>query len=352
LDVCPEQAERATTETRESTVITSTFTRYNRPPITAADEAMNRHPTPESYWVAPNQLLAGAHPSARWGFQTRRKLGALLDAGIRAFVDLTDTDHGVTPYDGMLKTLAATRGHEVTYRRMAIRDAGVPAPDDMADILNHIDREIDASRPVYVHCLAGIGRTGTVVGCWIVEKEGGTALQALDRLAQLRAGTRDAFKPSPETHEQREFLARWATLVMAKRPMSLRDRCDALLKFEPHFANPHSFATLVSPPAGTAGLVAPYCELSPWAREFVQAIEDANWCVPFDWKAWQDQAMRYVENPTLLTTADVDVVTKLLTMHVRMDRVKEGHLAGMAERGHLKAILLRLRTLRDEAAAT
>jgi hypothetical protein len=327
-------------------------TSYNHRPIGAADEAMTDHPIPESYWVTPNHLLAGEYPSARWTFQARRKLGALLDAGIRSFVDLTDTDHGVTPYDGLVKTMAAKRGHAVTYRRMAIRDAGVPTPDDMADILYHIDREIDAGRPVYLHCLAGIGRTGTVVGCWIVEREGCTALQALDRIAQLRAGARDGFKSSPETHEQREFLARWATMVAGKKPMSLRDRCDALLKFEAHFADPSSFATLVSPPPTGAGLVVPYCELSPWATDFVQAIEDANWCVPFDWTSWQDEASRYVENPSLLTTADAEVLTKLLTTHVRQDRFCEGHLADMAERGHLRAILGRLRTLRDEGAAT
>jgi len=309
---------------------------------------MNSQPLSESYWVVPNQLLAGEYPSARWGFQTRRRLRALLDAGIRSFLDLTDSDRGVSPYDGLVKKIAAERGHEVTYRRMAIREADVPMPDDMAEILFHIDREIDAGRPVYVHCLGGIGRTGTVVGCWIVEKEGGTALEALDRIARLRAETREAFKPSPETHEQREFLTRWAAMVMGRAPMSFRDRCDALLKFEADFAGPRAFATLVSPPPASAGLVAPYCELSPWATDFVQAIEDANWCVPFDWKSWQDEALRYVEHPDLLTTADADVLTRLLTFHVRKDRLSEGHLAGMAERGHLLAILGRLKVLRDQ----
>jgi hypothetical protein len=308
------------------------------------------HPIPNSYWVAPTRLLAGEYPSARWGFQARRRLRALLDAGIRSFVDLTDTDHGVTPYEGLVKKMAAERGDEVTYRRMPIRDADVPTPDDMADILGHIDREIDAGRPVYLHCLGGIGRTGTVAGCWIVEKEGGSALQALDRIAQLRAGTRDGFRPSPETPEQREFLARWAAMVMGKAPMSFRDRCDALLKFKAHFSGPHSFSTLVSPPPASAGLVAPYCELSPWASEFVQAIEDAHWCVPFDWTSWQDQASRYVDDPNLLGTADAEVLTKLLTLHVRKDRFSEGHLADMAERGHLKGILDRLQVLRDGEA--
>jgi hypothetical protein len=307
---------------------------------------MTHHPIPGSYWVAPNQLLAGEFPSARWGFQARRKLAALLDAGIRSFVDLTDTDNGIAPYDRLVKKMAEKRGHQVAYRRMAIPDGGVPTPDDMADILGHIDREIDAGRPVYLHGVDGIGRTGTVVGCWIVEKEGGTALQALDRIARLRAETRDGSKPSPETHEQREFLARWAALVMGRKPLSFRERCDALLGFMPLFDGAEPFATWVSPVASD-GSVLPYCKLSPWANEFLQMIDDAGWCVPFDWTAWSDEAMRYVENPGLLSTADADVLTRLLTLHVRVDRFNEGHLAGMAQRGHLRAILDRLKELRD-----
>jgi hypothetical protein len=309
---------------------------------------MHQRPIPDSYWVSPSQLLAGAYPSERRAAAARHRLTALLDAGIRSFVDLTETGDGLVSYDAAVKTLAVERGHDVAYRRMAIPDMGVPTSAQMAAVLDHVGQEIGAGRAVYLHCWGGIGRTGTVVGCWLVAKEGRTALQALERIAELREGTPDGFKHSPETHEQREFIVRWACAQSGKTGLSFRDRCDALLKFAPYFNTADSFAALVSPVMSDGSVIMPYCELAPWATDFIQTIEDAGWCVDCDWEGWQEDGCRYVENATLVANADADVLTKLLTLHVRLDRCRQGHLADMAERGHLKAILERLKELRDQ----
>lgn len=93
---------------------------------------------------------------------------------------------------------------------MSIQDLGTPAVEEMTRILEHVASEIAAGRPVYVHCLGGVGRTGTVVGCWMVQQEGHTAENALQRIAELRHPTRDGHQRSPETAEQREFVLRWA----------------------------------------------------------------------------------------------------------------------------------------------
>jgi Family of unknown function (DUF6508)/Dual specificity phosphatase, catalytic domain len=220
----------------------------------------------------------------------------------------------------------------------------------MQAVLAHIDNEFRAGRPVYVHCLAGIGRTGTVVGCWMVEKECRTALQALDRIAQLRRDTPSGYTHSPETHEQREFIVHWACALAGKPALSLRDRCDALLQFAPRFDGTDAFATLVSPILGD-GMPVPYCQLAPWASDFIQTIEDAGWCVDCNWEAFANEGQRYVDDPALVATADADALAKLLTVHVHLDRRNEGHLADMAERGHLKAILGRLKEIRDQHAS-
>lgn len=170
---------------------------------------MTDHPIPNSYWVATGQILAGHYPGAGLESTARRKLTALLDAGIRSFVDLTQTHDNLVPYDTLVRTLARERGHDVAYRRMAIRDLDVPTPEHMEAVLAHIDAEITDGRAVYVHCWGGIGRTGTVVGCWMVEKESRAARAALDRIAHLRQGTPDVFTRSPETDEQRAFVERW-----------------------------------------------------------------------------------------------------------------------------------------------
>jgi protein-tyrosine phosphatase len=57
---------------------------------------------------------------------------------------------------------------------------------------------------VYVHCQGGIGRTGTVIACLLVE-EGEDAEVVLDRLSE---------RGSPETERQKRFVREWRPLQM------------------------------------------------------------------------------------------------------------------------------------------
>ena len=75
----------------------------------------------------------------------------------------------------------------------------------MLDTLDAIDEAIESGETVYVHCFGGIGRTGTVVGCYLV-RHGMTGVEALDQIAQLRQGTPEGWQVSPETEEQREMV--------------------------------------------------------------------------------------------------------------------------------------------------
>jgi protein-tyrosine phosphatase len=163
-----------------------------------------------SYWVTPGQLLAGEYPGSMLKDAARLKLQALLDAGVRSFLDLTET-HELVPYEPLLRTLATERNHEITYRRMSVEDLGVPTREHMMAVLEHIDDEIRSGRPVYVHCWGGIGRTGTVVGCVMVGT-GLSATEALERIAELRQTTADAGRRSPETDAQRQFVSDWAAV--------------------------------------------------------------------------------------------------------------------------------------------
>jgi protein-tyrosine phosphatase len=168
---------------------------------------MTRDAGPERYWVVPNTFLAGEYPVSYTDADARERITALLDDGVRSFVDLTELDDWKA-YDTLVTVLAGERGIDVRHRRMAIRDRDVPTPEHMASVLAHIESEIREGRPVYVHCLGGIGRTGTVVGCWMVEKEGRTPADALARIAELRHDIASRMR-SPETREQCRFVEEW-----------------------------------------------------------------------------------------------------------------------------------------------
>ncbi|GAB4580311.1 MAG: protein-tyrosine phosphatase family protein [Anaerolineales bacterium] len=89
------------------------------------------------------------------------------------------------------------------YLNFPIPDFSTPTPSHMTAILNALDVALAAGHTVYLHCHGGRGRTGTVVGCWLV-RHGMTGEQALARIAELRGD-----HESPETEEQRAFVLNW-----------------------------------------------------------------------------------------------------------------------------------------------
>ena len=91
----------------------------------------------------------------------------------------------------------------------------------------------------------------------------------------------------------------------------------------------------------------PWYESCAEVDAFFQCLYDKNWVVPsFDWGAWQDQAVQFVESPERLDAADAETVRKLLTLHACKDKFCDGHLASMFENGHIVALLQRLRGIR------
>ena len=88
--------------------------------------SMRSVPFANSYWVVPGQLLAGENPGAIDDLGTEARLSALLAAGIRTFIDLTE-EHELDGYARILRCLAEERGMEVTYLRIPIPDRGIPS---------------------------------------------------------------------------------------------------------------------------------------------------------------------------------------------------------------------------------
>lgn len=155
----------------------------------AAGDAIDL-PHSDCYWVLPGRLLAGAYPELH--------LDALLTAGIDCFVDLTREGDAPAPY--ALRAHARARWHG-----FAIVDFAVPGADLMRRVVDTLDAELARGSRVYLHCHAGVGRTGTAVGCWLVE-HGCTGGEALKLIAYKREGL---LGQSPETDAQREFVRRW-----------------------------------------------------------------------------------------------------------------------------------------------
>jgi polymorphic toxin system DSP-PTPase phosphatase-like protein len=144
--------------------------------------------------IEEGRVIAGRHPCA-WGPDNARlEVEELLEAGVTLFLDLTQSGE-LDPYSSLVVPPAR-------YVNRPIRDFSTPSGDELVAILDEIDVELDAGGLVYVHCWAGCGRTGVVVGSWLV-RHGADPNHALRRIAETRG------LGCPQTLEQRLVVLAW-----------------------------------------------------------------------------------------------------------------------------------------------
>ena len=171
---------------------------------------------PRSYWVIPGLFLAGEYPGAKDRAEAMQKQKFLFDAGIRKIINLMEsdeTDHSgkfFDPYENYLNTIAEKHSSKISCVRFPVKDLDIPDSERMRQILDTIDQSIDQRKPVYVHCWGGIGRTGTVIGCFLIRHGLATAGNVLDVIARLRKNDPKNYRTSPETPAQVEFVKTWA----------------------------------------------------------------------------------------------------------------------------------------------
>jgi protein-tyrosine phosphatase len=172
---------------------------------------MSDKPFPESYWVLPDRFLAGAYPILRFDeARSRERVAALLNGGLDIFIDLTNLDERIS-YDFILEEQAARFGTSVRHLHFHFSDYRAPSPSRMIAVLDAIDSALAEGHKVYLHCVGGIGRTGTTVGCWLV-RHGMEPAAALQRLRELyKTSAQSEYAPrSPESDDQLELILNWA----------------------------------------------------------------------------------------------------------------------------------------------
>jgi Cyclin-dependent kinase inhibitor 3 (CDKN3) len=161
-------------------------------------------PLENSYWVIPARLLAGEHPFGDDPLDAQNRFAALREAGIDLFLDLTQI--GECPsYQRLLHRAAS-------YVRFPIVDCGVPSDEgQMQQIQAVIRAALAANRNPYIHCHAGIGRTGLVVGCYLADEGlgGKAALKKLNKLWQQSERSK-SWPAVPQTGEQADYIRRWS----------------------------------------------------------------------------------------------------------------------------------------------
>ncbi len=145
-------------------------------------------------WLIQGEIAGMARP---WSIVT--DLEFLKDNGIEAIVSLT-----LIP---LHKTLIEEFGFE--YKHIPIPDFTSPTQDQIEEFLFFANGLVSSKKKIVVHCDAGIGRTGTMLACYLVSK-GHTALQAISEVRRRRPG-------SIETLEQENTIIKYEERFVKKR---------------------------------------------------------------------------------------------------------------------------------------
>jgi len=95
---------------------------------------------------------------------------------------------------------------DVNYLHVHSNDMGIPEFSDLVNSVDFIHQRITNDEPVMVHCLAGLGRTGTILACYLIKYEDMTADDAIEKVRRERHGSIQSFS-------QEEIIFRFEKFV-------------------------------------------------------------------------------------------------------------------------------------------
>ncbi len=114
----------------------------------------------DSTWIEPNILAAGSVPIKE------DDILALHQQNIRAI--LTLTERPITSYHEITPTLLESLN--ITYLHVPVPDQFPPTLDQARRILDFLHQMKIQDRAVFVHCQAGVGRTGTILYLYYINQ--------------------------------------------------------------------------------------------------------------------------------------------------------------------------------------
>jgi atypical dual specificity phosphatase len=126
-------------------------------------------------WIIEGKLAGSAIPTSidevQWA----------IDQGVKSIVTIRE------------EPLDTDYTNNVNYFHVHSNDMGVPEFDDLVKTIDFIHDRIVNDEPVMVHCLAGLGRTGTILACYLIKYKKMSADDAIQKVRDERPGSIQSF---------------------------------------------------------------------------------------------------------------------------------------------------------------
>jgi atypical dual specificity phosphatase len=140
-------------------------------------------------WIEGQHLAGCAYP------RNEAAMASLRQHGITTVINLHTRKH-------LPERLAR---HGIAEIHLPVADFTAPAPEQLARGVAAIEQALAADQRVAVHCGAGLGRTGTLLACYLVRR-GLRSDEAIARIRALRPG-------AVETRAQEAAVALFAAVT-------------------------------------------------------------------------------------------------------------------------------------------
>ena len=139
-------------------------------------------------WLIPEKLAGSAIPTSfdeiKWA----------LDEGVKSIVTIREEPLD----DDWMK--------DVNYLHIHSNDMGVPEFDDLIKTVDFIHQRITNNEPVMVHCLAGLGRTGTILACYLIKYQNLSADESIKKVRESRPGSIQSFSQEEIISQFEKFI--------------------------------------------------------------------------------------------------------------------------------------------------
>lgn len=186
--------------------------------------AFINRPLHQSYEVWGNGIIyAGEYPGDKNGELTKNKIERMHHFGIRHFIDLTEEGE-LRPYNHLLP-------NDTTYTRFPIVDCGAPkSVESVQRLLLRIEELKKMDGYVYVHCWGGVGRTGTIIACYLSqnwkEVDMNHTLEVLRR--NFSEMPKSAYRKTPETKDQIDFINQFINANKSYKKEKIKRVADSI----------------------------------------------------------------------------------------------------------------------------